>query len=176
MSEPFVTVAEYLDRTQADLARERLHAAGFDETLVQFATQASADSQNIQTAQNAHSTYEVQVPQARASEARAILEGVDEQWPPSKQEFYEEFDDADTPGTPQTERERNAKRAYNGAVFGLVFFPLQLYAFWLLLKVILSEDRLDQEHRRLAIIAALINIPALMIIWLFARSLMISPI
>ena len=58
-----------------------------------------------------------------------------------------------------TTRDKNAERAFKGAIFGLLFFPLQFYVFYLLLRVFLSERPLGDHERRKAIIAGVINLP-----------------
>jgi hypothetical protein len=75
-------------------------------------------------------------------------------------------DDADDPGDPDppdTARERAAERAYRAAVLGLLLVPLQLYVFWLVLKVFLSDDRLAPRPRRRAVVAGVICVPFVLV-------------
>ena len=71
--------------------------------------------------------------------------------------------EVDEPELALTSREQNADRALRGAVLGLLLPPLQLYVFWLLLKVFVSDDeRLRSDKLRRAGTAAIINLP-----WMF---------
>jgi hypothetical protein len=69
-----------------------------------------------------------------------------------------------------TKREQDADRALRGAVIGLLFLPLQLYVFWLLLRVFVSDEELGAGKRRKAVVAALINLPIMfsfcLLLWL----------
>ena len=62
---------------------------------------------------------------------------------------------------PPTERERNADRAARGAVLGIAFpplqLPLQLYVLYLLFRVFVSEESLDDRHMHKSIAAGVIN-------------------
>jgi hypothetical protein len=73
---------------------------------------------------------------------------------PIPEHDHEEADELDP--TP-TVRERNADRAFRGAVIGLLFVPIQLYVFYLLLRIFVSNESLSCRERRKAIIAAFIN-------------------
>jgi len=70
--------------------------------------------------------------------------------------------DADEPERVLTNREQNAGRAFRGAVFGLLLLPLQLYVFWLLLQVCVSDEPLAADKRRQAIVAAAISLPLML--------------
>ncbi len=65
--------------------------------------------------------------------------------------------------TEPTLRELTAVRALRGAILGILLFPIQFYVFWLLLKIFVSEERLDPAPRRKAFVAALINVPFIVI-------------
>ena len=54
---------------------------------------------------------------------------------------------------------------------GLLFLPLQLYVFWLLLKVFVSEESLSRNSRNRAFAAAAVNFPLIVLFCLFLRSL-----
>src|SRR5262249_26480087 len=83
--------------------------------------------------------------------------GESQQWAPPDTEPEEETEPASTP------REENADRAWRGSLLGVLVPPLQFYVFWLLIKVLLSKDRLEPRRRRRAIGAALINLPLMII-------------
>jgi hypothetical protein len=55
-------------------------------------------------------------------------------------------------------REESAQRALKAALIGLVMFPLQFYAIWLLLKVCFYEGPLRPRLRRNATWAAIIAV------------------
>ncbi|MCU0712972.1 MAG: hypothetical protein MUC43_13005 [Pirellula sp.] len=70
------------------------------------------------------------------------------------------------------DREENALRAFRGAILGLLFLPVQFYIFYLLLfKVLGSDLPLSATRKQQAIMAAAINIPSMLILLLFLRSL-----
>ena len=81
----------------------------------------------------------------------------------------------DEPEPPLTSREQNADRAFLGAVFGLLFWPLELYVFWLLLKVYTSDEELHPLKRRKALFAALINLPLMVMFCLILGRLLTPP-
>jgi len=66
----------------------------------------------------------------------------------------------------RTNREQSADRAFRTALIGLVAFPLEIYAFWLVLDVVCSEERLSPIHRRRATLAALISLPLIAVLCL----------
>jgi hypothetical protein len=70
-----------------------------------------------------------------------------------------------------TRREEDADRAFRGTVVGILFFPIQFYALWLLVKVFASEERLRAEKRKRAIAAAALCIPCV-ILWCMVLRMM----
>ena len=70
------------------------------------------------------------------------------------------------------EREENALRALRGSVLGLLFLPLHFYIFYLLIfKVFGSDEPISSQRKQQAIIAALINVPCVVVMLLFIRSI-----
>lgn len=59
------------------------------------------------------------------------------------------------------QREQDADRAWRSVVFGLMFFPLHLYAAYLFLKVFRSEQPLRPACQRRFLMAVLLNFPFL---------------
>ena len=57
-----------------------------------------------------------------------------------------------------------------GAALGLLFPPLQFYVSYLLLRVYFSDERLRPRYRALALIAALINVPMLLLTGVILRT------
>ena len=80
--------------------------------------------------------------------------------------------DEDQSESPRSVREENASRAWRGAVLGLLCWPLQLYVFWLLLQVYVSEEPLRPPARRQAWAAAAINLPLMLVFCLVPRALL----
>jgi hypothetical protein len=77
---------------------------------------------------------------------------------------------ATDPDLPMSAREENANRALRGAVLGVLFAPLQLYVFYLLLfKVFASDEPIRPIYTRRAWQAAAINIPYTAVILIVIR-------
>ena len=56
-------------------------------------------------------------------------------------------------------REDDAARAFKSALFGVLFFPLQLYTLWLLLLVVMSDEPLRPRYFWYAVGAAAVLVP-----------------
>jgi hypothetical protein len=54
-------------------------------------------------------------------------------------------------------------------VIGVLFMPLQLYVFWLLLKVFVSEEQLSRRSRNRAFVAVAISLPMTILLCLLLR-------
>jgi len=77
---------------------------------------------------------------------------------------------ATEPDLPMSAREENSNRALRGAVLGVLFAPLQLYVFYLLLfKVFASDGPIRPVYTRRAWQAAAINIPYTVVILIVIR-------
>lgn len=73
------------------------------------------------------------------------------------------------------EREENALRAFRGSVLGLLFLPLHFYILYLLIvKVFGSNEPISAQRMQQAIIATAINIPCVLVMLLFIRSIVES--
>jgi putative signal transducing protein len=154
MSDRLITVATFWDPIEANLVRNRLEAAGVRTFL------ASEESVNMAWyLTNAVGGIQLQVGDGNAEAARTILA-----------ESKSSDEAAETDAVPSS-REQNADRAVRGAVFGLLILPLQLYVFWLLLKVLVSDEPLGPKTHRRAIIAAVINLPIMLGFCLFFGAL-----
>jgi hypothetical protein len=172
MSDVLVTLATFNDTVEANLAKNYLEEAGFPAFL--------ADEETVNMdwlLGNAVGRIKLQVGDRDAEAARTLLSqhghleapaaiGPEEirfessqAGPSPESEDQEEDQDADEFEPTQTTRDKNAERAFRGAIFGVLFFPLQFYVFYLLLKVFISEEPLGDRARRKAIIAAIINLP-----------------
>jgi hypothetical protein len=190
MAESLTTIATFSDLLQADLARNDLQAAGIEFFLVGEAFASVA--WHLTTAVHG---IRLQVPTADAEQARAILSAparhgmdedasgdttssgadaeVDHEHGPDET-GHEKREERDSTEEPEdlTRREQTADRAFRGAVFGLICPPLQLYIFWLLLKVLVSEERLSHPSRNRALWAAAINLPLMFLFLLWLKTLM----
>lgn len=170
MSGELVTVATYNTSYEASMAKNCLQAAGVRAILADDITVGMAWHLG-----NALGGVKLQVQAEDAERAEQILaevrpetgvetdvaEGgeVDEHEAEGRPEFMPE----EPSRPPSNWREENARRAVRCALLGLLLWPLQLYAFWLLMKVLVSEEPLTAESRRLAVIAACINIPFILV-------------
>jgi hypothetical protein len=168
-----VTIATYGDALEASLARGYLESLDIPAFL--------ADEQTIGMAWHlgvALGGIKLQVPDVVEAEARQALADRhgeqlddDERYVATAEEPESApADDADE--APPTLREQTADRAWRGAIICVFAFPCELYIFWLLLKVFLSDERLDAPHRRRAIYAAIINLPLVIATLLWLKSML----
>jgi hypothetical protein len=176
IAERLTTVATYFEPIQADLARSRLGDEGIPAFIQggEFASMAwhlTLANQGVK----------VQVPTEHAERALAILsdtspagasqEHGDEGWPQTDDSEAGFSDDREAEAEPlQTVREQNADRAFRGAVIGVLFMPLQVYVFWLLVKVFVSEESLSRRSRNRAFVAAAISLPMTILLCLLLRT------
>jgi hypothetical protein len=140
--ETLVTLARFEWQMEANMARSRLAASGIESYIAE---------EVIGTVcwywAKALGGIQLQVSSADLEDARAIVE----------KPWLEE-------GEPVlTETEQKADRALRGAVLGVVAFPVQLYASWLLINIVASREPLDPRERRQVIKAAMLNLPLLIL-------------
>jgi hypothetical protein len=162
-SESLVTVATFFQPIQAELAKSELAAEGIPAFIQggEFASMAW----HLTVANRG---VKVQVPKERAERALEILS----QKPSADAITTEADDDGEGEALHElTAREQDADRAFRGAVIGLLFIPLQLYVFWLLIKVFVSDQPLAKRWRNKAVLAAVINLSSMALLCLLARSL-----
>lgn len=164
MTNDLVTIASFASPVEAELAKNCLESSGIPTFLVGENTVSMAWHLT-----NAVGGIRLQVAQSDATEAVAILHNpVEEDVAEGNQE------EVDDEGPLPTVREQNADRALRAAILGLLFWPLELYVSWLLLKVLLSEERLASAQRRKAILATVINLPLLSVPGLLLRAAAVS--
>jgi Putative prokaryotic signal transducing protein len=172
-----VTVGRFVDPIQASFARNYLEAAGIEAFLADAATVTVAWQLS-----NALGGVKLQVAEPDAPKARSVLReqrdgvGGDQQElvrdaiesKPAPGEGSEELppedDGSEDPEPELTGRERAAERAFRAAVFGLLFFPLQFYASFVLLNVLFSSETLAGRARGRAFVAAAINLIYMLIL------------
>ena len=84
-------------------------------------------------------------------------------------EIYDESSDLETQQTACSDRERLAEASWKGSLISILFLPLQLYVFWMLLRIMSSEAMLRPRFEKLAWWAAAVNIPALFVLAIVMR-------
>jgi hypothetical protein len=167
MSDRLVTVATVDSPAEAGLIRSRLEGAGIPAFVADDATAAMAWPLT-----GAFAGVKVQVAEEHARQAVALLNQPPARGPageagplirrgrhttaralaaPRRRDAAEEE-------PPPSPREEDAERALRAAAFGLLLPPLELYATWLLVKVLLSREPLDRRARRRALAAAALNL------------------
>ncbi len=140
MTDQLVTIARFPSLFEAEVAQDRLKAEG----IPCFLTDTAMVGLGLP---NVVGGTGLQVPAEHAAHARALLV---------------EAPTADVDRTSEepesiTEAERNARRAWRAALLGVVFWPLEWYAIWLLVKVGLSDDTLRPGLRWRALVAAVVS-------------------
>jgi Putative prokaryotic signal transducing protein len=190
MSNELITVATFADPIEANLVKNNLEAAGIRTYL---ANEESVDM--LWHVGNAFGWIKVQVGNDDADAARVIL-GHNKSVMSTLDERVEDLPDAteslrvssvddeeqggqdedveDEPEPTLSDREKNADRACRGAVVGLLFLPLQLYIFYLLLKIFVSREPLGDRGRRKALTAAVINLPLMIGLCFLLRAVLSS--
>jgi hypothetical protein len=167
------TIATFSNGIAANLAKGRLEETGIRVYL--------ADEQTVGLAwhlTNAIGGIKLQVADEDVDEARAVLaeQGDDEPvtGPPAIEEnsVVDDADASDEPEITSTLREQTADRALRGALFGLLLFPLEFYVVWLLVKVFVSDEKLDRRRWRNAVVAAVISLPCVLFILFYFQSVL----
>jgi hypothetical protein len=194
MHDRLITIASFATPLEARLAMNRLEAAGIRAALEGEATTGMAWHLT-----NAIGGVKLLVLERDGERAMEILDAEDdehdtaadgpgddagfdepddEDWDDDLDEDYDEEEaeaeteddaDADEADEKLTGREENADRALRGAVVGILFFPIQFYALWLLVKVFASEERLRADKRKRAIVAAALCFPCVILWCIFLR-------
>jgi hypothetical protein len=180
-----VTVARFVNPIEARLAKNCLEEAGFEAFL--------ADAETVSVAwqlSNALGGIKLQVAEPKAAQARIVLqmqldgsagdrgelirEAIGSRAVPGEggEELPPEDDESDAPEVEPTGREKDAERAFRGAVFGMLFIPLQFYVSYLLLRVLFSMETLAGRSRGRAFVAATINMIYMLILLGFGAIVM----
>jgi hypothetical protein len=180
MRDDLVTVATFDESVEANLARNQL-ASGLlaflanERTVNMFWYWGNALGWIKLQVANA----DVEPALAELSRRDPVVTGSELETPASsesipKEGFTEPYDDdeeVDDLDHTRSVRDRNAERAARGTVLGLVvailLLPFELYAFYLLLKVLISREPLGDRERNTAIVAAVINVPIILSIGLY---------
>jgi hypothetical protein len=179
MANDLVTVATFLNTTQAALAKSRLESEGVqtflaDEHIVStdWLLSTAVGGVRVQVeSQNTEKAIEILNSESISNDELISVaenyEGDPSEFEGTEDDFEEKIiNQCEDP--PLTQREMNADRAYRGAIIGLVW-PLAIpFVFVTLLKIFISNDKLRPSKRRKAIIAAILNIPLMILICYFS--------
>lgn len=182
MTAEVVTLATFVSPVEANLAKNRLEAEGIrgfleNEEIVAMAWHLSNAVGEIKLLiaerdiEAALAALAEPPPDEEATLAAAIASSPEDSEAEAQAQEISAENDGTQPG--QSDREADAYRAWRGAVFGLLFWPLQLYVTWLLIKVATSEEPLAAEYRRYAWAGAAINLPMIVgfcVLWRITQS------
>jgi hypothetical protein len=195
MSEKLITIATFGNAVEANLARNRLETAGIraflaDADTVDMAWQLTgavggiklqipegdeevalsllgqpleAVSRRASGSPSRKRRKVIKLTAITRDGVRVGAEDADEEEDDSP--FGEDEDDEEEEGP--SEIDQVAERAWRGALIGILFLPIQLYVFGLLLHVIFSREKPSPRLRWKIVAAAAINLPILFICFLF---------
>lgn len=169
MSEELVCVGQFNTPELAHVARFELESEGI-QSFLDNEWVASMDW----SLTNAVGGVKLLVSSLDAKNASEILNSRSRfQWEERESDIdCDESEGNETRSIDTNDREENALRAFRGAILGLLFLPVQFYICYLLLfKVLGSDLPLSAKRKQQVIIAAIINIPSMLILLLFLRSL-----
>jgi hypothetical protein len=185
MRNDLVTVTTYAGPVEANLAKNRLEASGVraflaDQVMLQMFwylgnaigwIKLQVAFQDVVAARAALNQHDDIKTGPAVEPEEALFETTEfERIPELDDEEHEEDEIESIP----TVRDRNAERAFRGAILGLLFLPIQLYVFYLLLRIFISNEPLGDRERRKAIIAAFINLPLMICLCVFLRGMLSS--
>lgn len=177
MSDELVTIGTFASEAEAQLVRGQLAEAGvaaFVSAGGLLGMGLSSESRVLVAASDARRAIALlnEAEDDAAAPAGPRSEQVTET-PPRPAGITDEAPDDDDPGPPLTLREQMAVRAFKAALLGVIplIWPLQLYVSWLLLKVYVSDEPLGDGPRGRAWAALAINLPLVLLLAIFARSL-----
>jgi len=185
MAEEVVTAAVFGDHTQAIAARLELDAAGIPAFVADEHVAGG-----ILSLATAIGGFRLQVPASRLEESLRLLDermpggGGTTDWSevdvgvpePEENEDGEEAplqSPAPSPTMPEpieetlTLREQRAERLMTGVVIGIICFPVLFLAFWRVIQVFVSDERLRPESSRKAKLAGVLIVVGTTL-WLMA--------
>ncbi|NJR76495.1 MAG: DUF2007 domain-containing protein [Scytonema sp. CRU_2_7] len=170
MANNFVTVATFNNSIEANLAKQRLEAEGIRSFLANESTVDLAWHLTV-----AVGWIKLQVHESDAAQAKFILgsskldaQSVAEGDKTTAQEQLLVQDEAEDDEIIKVSwADQTADRAFRVAVIGIIiiFLPFQLYSLWLLLRLLVSRDRISHNRRWKVIAALLLNLLNLFILW-----------
>jgi hypothetical protein len=173
MSHDFQTVATFWSPNEAQLARALIESEGIQVVLMGYEA-ISSDW----LLSNAIGGVQLQVPEAKVDQAVAILEdsgpfgrrslvsatGEVESGDGSDDEGLEDsYEVVDEDRAQPTEKEESIDRFVKTSILSWIFFPLSLYALWLLLSVLTNPEPVGEKYTRKVWIATLIQLLPLLL-------------
>lgn len=174
-----VTIATFGDSIEANLAKQALEAEEITAFLGDEITVSVAWHLTV-----AVGWIKLQVPQPEAEQAMSILAATSVAYQPALNDSTESISqetlysnrEQKFQSTPTSEEgddvvrqswaDRTVEQAFRAAVFGLIFFPLQLYSLWLLIRLLVSRRCISQSKYWQIAIAVMLNTPILVLLWL----------
>jgi hypothetical protein len=172
-----MTVAISQNATEANLIKNQLEAAGIKAFL--SGEEAAAMAWHMS---GAFGGIKVQVPASAAEDALSILERKAWQVESEKEKAsvataktLAKMDDDEEPAEILSDREKAANQAARAAVFGLIFWPLEIYAIGLLLWVYFGPGKLEGRPRTNAKLASWIILPLLLFLCLVVVAIVYGP-
>ncbi len=157
MHDELVTVANYRTAVEAHLVRARLESVGIAAVV---ADEASTTAYWLVS--NSMGGVKVRVLARDLAAAEAVL---------SESHAEDLAGDESEDEQPESDRQKLVNRAFRAAVFGMLFAPLEFYAFWLLLQVCVSREPLDPRSRKRSLAAAAICLPMMFVQLLILRTI-----
>ncbi len=158
MNNQLITVATFSTPIEGELAKHQLSAHGIQAYLKDEATANMAWHLTV-----AIGWVKLQVAESDVERAMTILaqenQSTEECLPEDDEEIVERLSSAD----------QMAEQAFRTAIIGLLFFPLQLYSLWLLIRLLVSSKlrrRISTKKYWKIFVAIAIDIIFLGSLWL----------
>lgn len=172
MKDGFITIATFSTPWEARLAKITLEAAGVDAVLFD---ENFIGVNPLLT--NALGWIKLQVPASEEETALLLLSNSSQELPQDDEDVDYEVNDAEAEAplgdsAALNSREQLVRGAFRGALLGLVIHPLQLYVFYLLIRIRISREPLRASLRWRAILTAIINLPIILVFVFFLGRMM----
>jgi hypothetical protein len=179
MDDDLVTVATYWSPIEASLAKNRLEAAGVPVAMADEMTAVVnwGLTNAIQGIKLQVLRRDFERAEAELADGKVRADEIDAAWAEAgtadnvEEPAQPEAAAPDEPEPEPNDRQRLADRAVRGAILGLLFWPLQLWVFALLVRVFLSNEPLGAKGRHSATVAAVINVPVVFVELLLLRAM-----
>ncbi|QDU51297.1 putative signal transducing protein [Gimesia panareensis] len=167
MSDDFVTVATLNTPTEASLVRNQLEAEGIrvflsDEEAVGMAWYLGNAIGGIKVqvaaedADRAFGLLDEHDPVTISEEDWKTVEGFENGWD-EEEEDADAAEDTAEESAPERDLDQEVNRAFKAAVLGIIFFPIQVYSFFLLLDILFSGHSLTPVQQKKVKISLLLN-------------------
>ena len=173
-----VTIANFGDAIEANLAKQDLEAEGINAFLADEITVNIAWHLTV-----AVKWIKLQVPEPELERAMSILTAtrISNQFSPNdsaelipegtlpsdyaeeSQVILDSEDDADV--VRLSWADRTVDRMFRVAVLGIIFLPLHLYSLWLLVRLFVSRRRVTRSKYWKVVITIILNAPIMAVLW-----------